>query len=103
MNDTIQIGRAPSDKMLLDRLMTRANQSKVSYGKPPNEKVAYTDDAMLMLAAHAEIERMQNAIPIWMTARGYATGHGDTIEDMLAELEAQAMKRANRESSDAEI
>lgn len=25
----------------------------------------------------------------WMMMRGYATGHGDTVEDMLAELEAQ--------------
>lgn len=37
----------------------------------------------------AEIEQ----IPIWMTARGYATGRGDTVEDMLAELEAQVIQR----------
>lgn len=28
-----------------------------------------------------------------MMSRGYATGHGDTIEDMLAELEWQAFER----------
>lgn len=37
--------------------------------------------------------REQDVIPSWMTARGYATGHGDTIEDMLSELEAQAIAR----------
>lgn len=29
----------------------------------------------------------------WMISRGYATGHGDTIEDLLAELEWQAAER----------
>lgn len=28
-----------------------------------------------------------------MIRQGYATGHGDTIEDMLAEMESQAKKR----------
>jgi endonuclease YncB( thermonuclease family) len=32
-------------------------------------------------------------IAVWMIERGYATGHGDTIEDLLAELEAQARRR----------
>ncbi len=43
----------------------------------------------------AEIKRLQEVVPIWMTAHGYATGHGDTIEDMLAELEAQAIARGS--------
>lgn len=34
-------------------------------------------------------------IAIWMTARGYATGHGDSIEDMLAELTANVFQRAS--------
>ena len=29
----------------------------------------------------------------WMINRGYATGHGDTIEDLLAELEWQVAER----------
>lgn len=29
----------------------------------------------------------------WMLSRSYATGHGDTVEDMLAELEGQARQR----------
>jgi hypothetical protein len=35
------------------------------------------------------------AIAQWMIARSYATGHGDTIEDMLGELEWQAKKRVD--------
>jgi hypothetical protein len=36
-------------------------------------------------------------IAIWMAAKGYATGHGDTIEDLLIELEGQALKRGAQE------
>jgi hypothetical protein len=45
------------------------------------------------LRERQENDQLRAAIPIWMTARGYATGHGDTIEDMLAELETQAVAR----------
>ena len=30
-----------------------------------------------------------NEIAQWMMARGYATGHGDTVADLLKELEWQ--------------
>ena len=29
----------------------------------------------------------------WMIQKGYATGHGDTVEDLLKELEWQAAER----------
>ena len=32
----------------------------------------------------------------WMMQRGYATGHGDTIEDLLAELDWQIAENWNR-------
>ena len=41
-----------------------------------------------LLAAH-EREKVAK----WMVERGYATGHGDTIEDLLKELEWQAAER----------
>lgn len=31
----------------------------------------------------------------WMISRGYATGHGDTIEDLLAELDQQLFENWN--------
>ena len=40
------------------------------------------------VAAH-EREKVAN----WMVERGYATGHGDTIEDLLTEIEWQAAER----------
>jgi len=48
-----------------------------------------------------EVERLRfngrEAIAAWMFKNGYATGPGDTIEDLLIELEGQAKDRgANR-------
>jgi hypothetical protein len=34
----------------------------------------------------------------WMISHGYATGHGDSIEDLLGELEAQARESKWRSS-----
>ena len=41
------------------------------------------------LAASAEREKLA----AWMIQRGYATGHGDTIKDLLKELEWQIAER----------
>jgi SOS response regulatory protein OraA/RecX len=41
-----------------------------------------------LVAAH-EREKVAR----WMVERGYATGHGDTIEDLLKELEWQVAER----------
>lgn len=35
----------------------------------------------------------KHQIIIWMADRGYATGHGDTIEDLLDEIDWQACER----------
>lgn len=32
-------------------------------------------------------------IALWMIGKGYATGHGDTVEDMLNEIEWQVKER----------
>lgn len=41
--------------------------------------------AELAYAAGADAER--NKVAQWIMARGYSTGHGDTVEDLLKELE----------------
>jgi hypothetical protein len=41
--------------------------------------------ALCQLVAAAEREK----VAAWMIRSGYATGHGDTIEDLLKELEWQ--------------
>ena len=45
------------------------------------------------LVAAAEREKVAQ----WMTRQGYATGHGDNIEDLLKELEWQIEERIRRE------
>lgn len=44
------------------------------------------------LVASAEREK----VAAWMMQSGYATGHGDTIEDFLKELDWQAMERERK-------
>jgi hypothetical protein len=45
--------------------------------------------ALCQLVAAAEREK----VAAWMMERGYATGHGDTVEDLLKELEWQIEDR----------
>jgi hypothetical protein len=48
-----------------------------------------------MAAQSAAAER--NKLAAWMMAQGYATGHGDTMEDLLAELDWQVKERVGAE------
>ena len=45
------------------------------------------------LVADAKREKLA----AWMIERGYATGHGDTVEDLLKELEWQIAERIRNE------
>jgi F0F1-type ATP synthase alpha subunit len=46
-----------------------------------------TDDLGRMLAAERE------KVAAWMMRQGYATGHGDTVEDLLQELDWQVREQ----------
>jgi hypothetical protein len=56
---------------------------------------AYT--ALAMAIWNKAIETEREKVAAWMMARGYATGHGDTIEDLLVELEWQ-VRESEREA-----
>jgi hypothetical protein len=65
----------------------------------PND-VVYGDkrtaEILERFAALAQsVER--NKLAAWMMAQGYATGHGDTVEDLLKELEWQ-IRESEREA-----
>ena len=45
--------------------------------------------------AEAELKR----VPLWIIEHGYATGHGDTVEDILAELVSDVKERAEAENA----
>lgn len=52
-------------------------------------RTAKEHDAILAMSTARE------ALAAWMTANGYATGHGDTVEDLLRELDWQHRERVN--------
>ena len=53
------------------------------------------DDLERFAALVAAAER--NKLAAWMIERGYATGHGDSIEKLLEELEWQIEERIRNE------
>ena len=55
----------------------------------------YTDAFERFAALVAAAER--NKLAAWMIERGYATGHGDTVEDLLKELDWQIEERIRNE------
>ena len=56
---------------------------------------AYT--ALAMAIWNKAIETEREKVAQWMMQRGYATGHGDTIEDLLKELDWQ-IRESEREA-----
>lgn len=44
----------------------------------------------------------RNKIATWAMEKGYATGHGDTVEQMLEELEWQIRERGERNGQEAQ-
>ncbi len=54
-----------------------------------------SDEAIERFAALACADE-RNKLAAWMQAKGYATGHGDTTEDLLKELEWQ-VRESERE------
>ena len=55
----------------------------------PDTVVDIFEKFAALVAAH-EREKVAK----WMVERGYSTGHGDTIEDLLKELEWQVAERS---------
>ena len=43
--------------------------------------------------ANAIANNQRAKLALWMMSQGYATGHGDTVEDLLKELEWQIAER----------
>jgi hypothetical protein len=64
-------------------------------GHPMNPWSAHTDqiEAFADLVAAHEREKVAK----WMVERSYATGHGDTVEDLLTEIDWQAAERERKE------
>ena len=84
--------------------LTYHADGNVGIGTPPQVKW----DASAPLVMGEPIERLRvsltddaqeerNKLAAWMIERGYATGHGDSTEDLLKELEWQIEERIRNE------
>ena len=73
--------------MTRDDIIKMAREAGATVSSFHGRFVMYPDDIERFAALVAAQEREK--VARWMTERGYATGHGDTIEDLLHELEWQ--------------
>ena len=48
------------------------------------------------VAVREAVAAQREKVAAWMMQRGYATGHGDTIDDLLSELDWQIIDGWNR-------
>jgi hypothetical protein len=66
-----------------EEIIRMAREAGLAYGSDEKPLNSVTRFAALVAAAE------RNKLAAWMIERGYATGHGDTIEDLLQELDWQ--------------
>ena len=82
--------------MTRDDIIAMAQEAIITHSNPNPFDFRFTTveqlECFAALVAAAEREK----VAAWMIDHDYATGHGDTIEDLLKELEWQAMERARR-------
>jgi hypothetical protein len=60
------------------------------------------EDDQLERFFHMAQAAERNKVAQWMMTKGYATGHGDTVEDLLRELEWQVADRCAEIAYEAE-
>lgn len=66
-----------------EEIIRTARGAGLAYGSDEKPLNSVTRFAALVAAAE------RNKLAAWMMRQGYATGHGDTVEDLLKELEWQ--------------
>ena len=74
-----------------EQIIRMAREAGLAYGSDEKPLNSVTRFAALVAAAE------RNKLAAWMIERGYATGHGDTVEDLLKELEWQIDERIRNE------
>jgi hypothetical protein len=66
-----------------EEIIRMARGAGLAYGSDEKPLNSVTRFAALVAAAE------RNKLAAWMMSQGYATGHGDTIEELLQELDWQ--------------
>ena len=74
-----------------EAVIRMAREVGLAYGSDEKPLNSVTRFAALVAAAE------RNKLAAWMIERGYATGHGDSIEKLLEELEWQIEERIRNE------
>ena len=77
--------------MTKEDIIRMAREAGLAYGTDEKPLNSVTRFAALVAATERE------KLAAWMIQRGYATGHGDTIKDLLKELEWQIDERIRNE------
>jgi hypothetical protein len=80
------------------RIVTDANGRKYITTEPLPAKIIDYEAAYYALQKKIGFDRAdeRNKLATWMIAKGYATGHGDSIEDLLQELDWQIAENWTR-------
>ena len=86
-----------------DEMTDKELKELAKHNNYPDEHLPMLVDfgrAVLMARRQFDLEEMTRAVRAerqkvaqWMLAHSYATGHGDSVEDLLKELEWQAKER----------
>jgi len=82
---------------MTEQIVTDANGRKYITTEPLPAKIIDYEAAYYALQKKIGFDRAdeRNKLAAWMRAQGYATGHGDTMEGLLEELEREVgFKRA---------
>ena len=74
-----------------EEIIRMAREAGLAYGSDEKPLNSVTRFAALIAAAE------RNKLAAWMMRQGYATGHGDTIKDLLKELGWQIEERIRNE------
>ena len=74
-----------------EEIIRMAREAGLAYGSDEKPLNSVTRFAALVAAAE------RNKLAAWMIERGYATGHGDSTEDLLKELEWQIEESVRNE------
>jgi hypothetical protein len=77
--------------MTREEIIRMAREAGLAYGSDEKPLGSVTRFATLVAAAERE------KLAAWMMRQGYATGHGDSIEKLLEELEWQIEERIKNE------
>jgi len=74
------------------RMAREAGAKNYGTGEEGATALMLRDDAIERFAALVAAHEREK-VAKWMVERGYATGHGDTVEDLLTEVDWQAAER----------